>query len=168
MSAPIYSAEKYPGQRTKEKRELFRRFKFRVIEDLYKQRFFSLFNNCCFKCGRPEKDIQEIGHPPILCMDHHIPMALGGHLIPGNVVALCRDCNNRKLDKAPACFYSNEELLRLQPLLDAQANLFAFSFDWDQWNENREGYLLSMGVDQATVNAALHDENHPNFVGLGP
>lgn len=71
------SEEKFPGQRNKEKRELFSPYRLRVIEDLYKRRFFKHFGNCCFKCGKPEKPKPEIGAPPNLCMDHHLPMALG-------------------------------------------------------------------------------------------
>lgn len=161
------STEKYPGQRNKEKRELFRPFRLRVIEDLYKRRFFDHFGNRCFKCGKPEKLKQGIGAPPNLCIDHHMPMALGGHLVPGNLVALCRECNNLKCDKAPGEFYTGQELARLQPLIDAQKELFAFTFNWDKWNEDRKGYLLELGVDPYTVDAALHDEYYSGYVGTG-
>lgn len=159
------SSEVYPGQRSKEKRELFRPYQLRVIEDFYKYRFFELFGNCCFKCGMPEKARQEIGSPPILCIDHHLPMALGGHLTPGNLVSLCRECNQRKLDKHPSEFYTLEELARLQPLLDTQQRLLDFSFNWEQWRQNREAYLLSVGIDKETVRAALHDESFIGYVG---
>ena len=159
------SLEKYPGQRNKEKRELFGPYQLRVIEDLYKRRFFEHFGNRCFKCGMLEKARQEIGAPPNLCMDHHLPMALGGHLAPGNLVSLCRKCNGLKLDRDPADFYSQEELERLQPLLDSQKRLFAFSFDGDQWTRDREAYLLAVGVDQDVVHAALHDEDFVGYVG---
>ncbi|WP_436141023.1 HNH endonuclease [Acidovorax sp. LjRoot74] len=159
------SLEKYPGQRNKEKRELFGRYQLRVIENLYKRRFFEHFDNRCFKCGMPEKVKQEVGSPPNLCMDHHLSMALGGHLTPGNLVSLCRKCNGLKLDRAPADFYTQEELARLQPLLDAQNYLFAFSFDRDQWTRDRETYLLAVGVDQDVVHAALNDEDFVGYVG---
>jgi hypothetical protein len=161
------STEKYPGQRNKEKRELFRLYRLRVIEDLYKRRFFEHFGNCCFKCGKPEKPKQEIDAPPNLCIDHHVPMALGGHLVPGNLVSLCRRCNEQKLDAAPSEFYSLDELTRLQPLLDTQRDLFAFSFNWDKWRQDREAYLLELGVEQDTVRAALHDEYFVGYVGTG-
>jgi 5-methylcytosine-specific restriction endonuclease McrA len=164
---PSRSAETYPGQRGKEKRELFKRFRCRVIEDVYRRRFFSLFKNCCFKCGRPEKQKQEIGSPPILCIDHHVPMALGGHLVPGNLVSLCRDCNNRKLDVPPAAFYSPEELKRLEPLLEAQHSLFTFELDWDRWLDDREAYLLDLGVEPTAISAALYDEKDYRYVGPG-
>jgi hypothetical protein len=161
------SSEKYPGQRNKEKRDLFRPYRLRVIEDLYKRRFFEHFGNRCFKCGKLEKAKQEVGVPPNLCMDHHLPMALGGHLVPGNLVSLCRDCNERKLDKHPTEFYTREELSRLKPLLDTQGCIFDFSFNWDQWEEDREAYLLAIGIDKELVNAALNDECFIGYVGTG-
>lgn len=161
------SSEKFPGQRNKERRELFRPYQIRVIEDLFKRRFFEHFGNRCFKCGKAEKVKQEIGAPPHLCMDHHLPMALGGHLFPGNLVSLCRKCNELKLDKHPADFYTPEELARLQPLLNSQEGLFAFSFNWDQWTLDREAYLLAVGVEKEVVHAALHDEYFVGYVGTG-
>lgn len=160
------SAETFPGQRNKEKRELFQPYKFRVIEDLYKKRFYEHFGNRCFKCGLKEKAEQEIGAPPNLCMDHHVPMALGGHLKPGNLVALCRKCNEKKLDKHPTEFYTQEELTHLQPLLNNQTSVFAFSFNWEKWSEDRESYLLSIGVDKNIVHAALHDEYFVGYIGM--
>lgn len=163
----LKSLERYPGQRNKEKRDLFRPYRFRVIADLYKRRFFESFGNSCFKCGKQEKPIQEIGAPPHLCMDHHIPMALGGHLVPGNLVSLCRGCNERKLDRAPTEFYTEEELVRLQPLLESQREIFAFTFNFDKWGRYREAYLLEVGVDQVSVGAALTDECFIGYVGSG-
>lgn len=162
---PKKSAEKYPGQRNKEKQQLFRPYRFRVIEDLFKRRFFEHFGNCCFKCGKLEKLQQEVGSPPYLCMDHHLPMALGGHLLPGNLVSLCRECNHQKLDKAPADFYTAGELERLRPLLDAQKALFDFSFNWEKWERDRQAYLLELGVDPTIVQAALYDEYFAGYVG---
>ena len=162
------SSEKYRGQRSKEKRELFAPFRFRVVEELYKRRFFEIFGNRCFKCGSPEKLKQEIGAPPILCIDHHIPMALGGHLVPGNLVALCRGCNGIKLDRDPAEFYTTEELQRLESLFEAQSELFGFNFDWNKWSESREKYLLELGVAPELVDKALHDEWYEGYVGTGP
>ena len=159
------SAELYPGQRGKEKRELFKRFRLRAIEDVFKGRFFALFDNCCFKCGAKERPHKMIRHPPILCIDHHVPMALGGHLAPGNLVALCRRCNEAKLDMAPEQFYSPTELERLRPLLDQQLTMFEFEFDWDAWNADRGKYLLNLGVEPGLVHELLHDPTHPDFIG---
>ena len=159
------STELYPYQRSKEKRELFRRFRYRVIENVYKKKFFALFNHRCFKCGAKEKPAPEIGQPPILCIDHHIPMALGGHLVPGNLVALCRRCNNKKLDLPPEEFYSSMELERLKPILDRQEEVFSFTFDYDLWEDDRQNYLLSIGVDAGLVQEILFNQEHPEYIG---
>ena len=159
------SAEIYPGQRNKEKYELFKRFRLRAIEDVYKKKFFALFDQRCFKCGVKEKPYQEIGRPPVLCMDHHIPMALGGHLVPGNLVALCRSCNNKKLDLPPEEFYTPSELERLKQILVQQKELFSFTFDEDTWKKDRKGYLLSLGVDASLVQELLFNPEHPYFIG---
>lgn len=91
-------------------------------------------------------------------------MAMGGHLVPGNLVSLCRRCNGLKRDKAPAAFYTDEELARLPPLFEAQKILFAFAFDCDKWAANREAYLLELGLEERTVNAALHDEDFYGYI----
>ena len=100
-------------------------------------------------------------------MDHHIPMILGGHLVPGNIVSLCRICNGNKLDQSPTRFYSEIELQALQPFLDQQEELFRFSFDWECWNEDREKYMLSLGIDSDTVYQVMHNPHHPDYVGTG-
>lgn len=158
--------EKYKDQRTKEKFELFKRFRLPIIEDFYKDKFFALFNHRCFKCGVKEKPHPEVGKPPILCIDHHIPMILGGHLVPGNLVSLCRKCNNIKKDKSPEEFYTPEELNKLNSILEKQSNIFAFSFDWDYWNRDRGGYLLSLGLDPKRVHEILYNEKDHDYVGL--
>ena len=58
-------------------------------------------------------------------------------------------------------------LERLQPLLGSQQELFRFSFDWDKWNEDRERYLLDLGVAPDAVHLALHDESYAGYVGVG-
>ncbi|HCI14590.1 MAG TPA: hypothetical protein DFK12_11750 [Gallionellaceae bacterium] len=162
------SVEIYRGQRGKEKAELFKRFRLRVIADLYKKKFFSLFDHRCFKCGSKEKSQQEFGRPPILCIDHHIPMARGGHLVPGNLVSLCRSCNNKKLDYPPEDFYTPSELERLKPILERQIELFSFKFDFDAWGEDREGYFLRLGIDADLVHELLFNPDHPDFIGAAP
>jgi 5-methylcytosine-specific restriction endonuclease McrA len=160
------SKEIYKDQRRKEKIELFKRFRLRAIEELYKDKFFALFNHRCFKCGIKEKPNPEIGKPPILCIDHHIPMILGGHLVPGNLVALCRSCNNKKKDKPPEEFYSPAELNKLKPILEKQSDIFDFNFDWNYWNKEREGYLLSLGINPIRVHEILYNENDRDYIGL--
>lgn len=160
------SLEIYPGQRTKEKRKLFGRFVASAIEAMYKEKFFALFGDKCFKCGQAETYRPGTVGVKLLCIDHHVPMALGGHLVPGNLVSLCRVCNGRKLDLAPEVFYTPEELGRLIPLLEQQHALFDFRFDHGAWSEDRYGYLVSLGFDPVLVHSLLHDENHRHFVGL--
>ncbi|MBD8050135.1 HNH endonuclease [Limnohabitans sp. JUR4] len=159
------SSEVYRGQRGKEKRALFACFRVRVIQDAYRARFFELFEGRRFKCGLPEKLEPELDKPPVLCIDHHIPMALGGHLVPGNLVSLCRNCNTRKLDSPPEAFYIPEELRKLKPLLETQKALFTFRFDEDRWMSDRETYLLDLGVHPTIVRNVLNDENHRHYVG---
>jgi len=160
------SKEIYKGQRGKEKRELFKRFKLRAIEDVYINKFFTLFEHRCFKCGIKEKPHPEFGQPPILCIDHHIPMILGGHLVPGNLVALCRNCNNQKHDHPPENFYTPEELDKLKPILEKQRDIFVFTFDWNYWKQDRQGYLLSLGVEPDLVHELLYNKEHPDYIGL--
>lgn len=157
--------EQYKEQRGKEKRELFKRFKIRAIEDVYKKKFFNLFDNRCFKCGTKEKPYVEIG-PPVLCIDHHIPLIHGGHLVPGNLVSLCHRCNNKKHDRRPEEFYSAEELNKLKPILEKQNEIFEFNFDLDRWENDREGYLLSIGVEKQLVHELLYNQDHRDYVGL--
>ncbi|HSW55999.1 MAG TPA: HNH endonuclease [Ignavibacteriaceae bacterium] len=160
------SKEVYKDQRSKEKTELFKRFRLLPIEELYKEKFFALFNHRCFKCGVKEKPHPEIGKPAILCIDHHIPMILGGHLVPGNLVALCQRCNNKKKDKPPQEFYTPEELKKLKPILERQSHIFDFNFDWEYWNRDRKGYLLSLGLDPQRVHKMLYNENDRDYLGL--
>ena len=75
----------------------------------------------------------EFGQPPSLCIDHHIPMILGGHLVPGNLVAFCRNCNNKKHEQPPGEFYTREELVKLKPILEKQREIFVFTFDWNYY-----------------------------------
>ena len=161
------SVEIYEGQGKREKRELFARYQVAPIHTLFRQRFFSLFSNRCYKCGLFADPGVMHETRRVLCMDHHMPMALGGHLVPGNIVSLCRRCNGIKLDRHPSLFYSESELQQLQPLLDQQDQLFAFTFDWHKWGAERESYLLSLGIDAATVQDVLHNPEHPDFVGTG-
>lgn len=160
------STEAYSGQRGKEKRELFGRFRLRVIEDVCRNTFFALFNHRCFKCGVKERPYKEIGRPPVLCIDHHVPMAWGGHLVPGNLVALCRNCNNKKLDSPPEGFYTPSELEELKPILEQQDEIFSFTFDWDAWHKDREGYLVNLGVAHSLVQELLFNSDHPDYVDI--
>ncbi|WP_407713238.1 HNH endonuclease [Comamonas testosteroni] len=160
------SVELYPGQRQKERRQLFSRFAIPAVEAVYREKFFALFGTRCFKCGQPETYVQGTRGLKVLCIDHHVPMAHGGHLVPGNLVSLCRRCNGTKLDQDPEAFYTAEELSRLQPFLDRQHELFNFVFDWDAWRADPAGYLIGLGVSPTLVGQLLHDEDHPDFLGM--
>lgn len=140
--------------RNVEKRELFGRFGLAVVEEHAKGKFFSFFGDRCFKCDSPGP----------LVMDHHVPITLGGHLVPGNLVALCRPCNNGKRDAPPEAFYSPSELDRLAPFLEGQHALFNFSFDRNAWKADRGGYLLSLGIDPALVAEVLGNPEHRFYV----
>jgi 5-methylcytosine-specific restriction endonuclease McrA len=160
------SNESNSVKRKREKRQFFNRYRASVIEDVYKRKFFDLFDNVCFKCGVKERDFVAFGEPPILCMDHHVPIALGGHFEEGNLVSLCRSCNGEKLDRSPEEFYSKDELDILQPLLEKQKSIFQFEFNRGKWNSDRKKYLLSIGVEEGLVNEVLFNEDHPDFVGM--
>jgi hypothetical protein len=141
--------------RQKEKQALWGRFKLAVIAEIYRRKLLALFSDRCFKCG---------AQPP-LDIDHHVPLLLGGHLVPGNLVALCRPCNNAKLDRDPLTFYSEEELNRLAPLLEAQEALFNFEADYEAWNNDKEGYLVSLGMSRQEAHAVFHDPDHRFYLG---
>ncbi|WP_373506493.1 HNH endonuclease [Thiocapsa sp.] len=151
-----HSAEAYKGQRNREKRALFRRFLLRAIARAYKEKFFALFDGKCFKCASTRE----------LVMDHHVPMIKGGHLVPGNLVSLCSICNNSKLDLDPEDFYTPEELERLKLLLEQERQLFELQFDRERWENDREAYLLDLGVQPDLVHEILYNPEHIDYVGF--
>ncbi|MBI5048779.1 MAG: HNH endonuclease [Deltaproteobacteria bacterium] len=141
-------------QRSKEKSQFNNKFALKVIQDFYKNKFFELFNHQCFKCGSIKR----------LDIDHHIPIVLGGHLVPGNLVALCKTCNNKKHDCHPNDFYTQSELKTLEPLLEKQKDILKFNFDQDYWHCDRKGYLISLGVEPSLVHEILNNPNHPYYI----
>ena len=48
----------------------------------------------CYYCGKPFK-------PKGLTMDHIVPLARGGRSTKENLVACCKECNNRKKTLLP-------------------------------------------------------------------
>lgn len=48
----------------------------------------------CYYCHRPCP-------PGELTMDHIIPLSLGGMSLKSNIVAACKDCNNKKKNHLP-------------------------------------------------------------------
>ena len=151
---PLGGLDAIERQRNKEKGQLFNVFVYPIIADLAKKKFFGLFGNRCFKCASPDS----------LVIDHHIPIVLGGHLVPGNLVALCHNCNNRKSDLPPEVFYSTQDLDRLQPLLAGQDGMFSFVFDREKWEADREDYLLSLGVEASLVHEVLNNPDHRFYI----
>jgi 5-methylcytosine-specific restriction endonuclease McrA len=141
-------------QRSNEKGQLFRVFVYPIIADHAKKKFFELFGNSCFKCGSHHH----------LEIDHHVPIVLAGHLVPGNLVALCKICNNKKLDSPPEAFYSPKKLNDLKPLFAKQHQIFSFTFDWEHWRRDRESYLLSLGIDPTIVHEALNNPDHRFYI----
>jgi len=61
----------------------------------------------CAYCGR------KVGAGE-LTMDHVVPVARGGRSVKGNVVAACKECNNRKRHLTPA------EQLLMKPAQDPE------------------------------------------------
>lgn len=133
-----------------EKTEFWRPFRYAVVKDLYEQKLYSLFGNRCFKCGCTSS----------LQIDHHIPMARGGHWIAGNLVALCSRCNVHKNTMLPSEFYLPDELQRLELVLDQEYALFDFKFDMTHWGKDRKGYLMSIGIDSELAENLLSNECH--------
>lgn len=146
-----------------EKRTFFSRFRLRVIEELYKKKFFSLFDNRCFRCGVYEAPTW-VWAPSILCMDHHVPFSAGGRFEAGNLASLCRSCNSKKQDKDPAIFYPPALLRELQPLLNAQTALFAFEWDAGKWLADPPAYLAAIGVPADQIYSTFHDEHFHGYI----
>ncbi len=93
-------------------------------------------------------------------------MVLGGRLEPGNIVALCRRCNGKKLDQPPEQFYTPQELAQLPAIFMQQAALFDFAFDDEAWRQDPAAYLVSLGLDEVLVEQLLHDELHQDYIGM--
>jgi hypothetical protein len=146
--------EEYKRQRNKEKRELMKPFQLEVIYQCVKDRLFGLFDDRCAKCRRRAS----------LDLDHHVPMTLGGRLVPGNLGVLCRSCNNAKSDVAPRDFYSDEKLSWIEAMLAQEQALFAFKFDWNHWHKDRKGYLGSVGIEASLADEVLCNRNHRWYI----
>jgi HNH endonuclease len=165
LDLPEAKKDVFSLQRSKEKSQFKMKYGLQVIQDHFKKKFFTLFENRCFKCGIKERQPYKQEGPPVLCIDHHIPIILGGHLVPGNLVSLCRRCNNLKHDRPPEEFYTPEELEKLKPLLEKQRDILKFTFDRNYWQRDRKGYLISLGIEPQTVDELLNNPNHPDYIG---
>jgi 5-methylcytosine-specific restriction endonuclease McrA len=154
-----YSTETYKGQRNAEKRALRKYYVQEVIYEHFRQRVFAQFGYKCARCGARSAKLE---------WDHHYPMILGGHLAPGNIVPLCRPCNQAKHDADPADFYSPGDLARIEALLVEQRTLMAFEWRVNRWyssEQSRRRYLLEIGLDPDLVHEMFSDPQHPWYQG---
>jgi 5-methylcytosine-specific restriction endonuclease McrA len=91
-----------------------RRAKKRGVKEFFtaeqRQKVMLQFGYSCFSCGYKESP----------CLDHHLPLSAGHPLEFGNAVILCRSCNAKKRNKLPSEFYTPEQLIRLNTLLEEQ------------------------------------------------
>ncbi len=96
MDEPWYTLEADPAHvaREREKARALRRTAW------WRRR---LQRGVCGYCGRSVPEGQ-------LTMDHVVPVSRGGRSTKGNVVAACKECNNRKKLMTPA------EQLMMKPL----------------------------------------------------
>ena len=143
-------------QRNKDKYDLYKPFVLPVLSNWAKRRLIGLFSERCFACGHAGK----------LVIDHHVPQALSGRLVPGNLCVLCSMCNGRKLDKAPEDFYTKDKIERIIPLLEKQIELFDFRFNRERWRAEPRAYLASIGISQDLIEQVLTDEMHPLYSGI--
>lgn len=75
-------------------------------------------------------------------------------------------CNEQKLDQPPEQFYTPQELAQLPAIFAQQAALFDFAFDEEAWVQGPAAYLVSLGLDEELVEQLLHDELHPDYIGM--
>lgn len=146
---PLSAQAEAKRQRNADKRALFKPFRLSVVEDAYRRKLHRLFNDRCFACREPGR----------LELDHHIPLRLGGRLVPGNIILLCSKCNCAKLDRSPSEFYSADELAEADLILGQQKSLFDFKFDWQKWSDDPLSYLLFLGVELDAAVAYLAERS---------
>lgn len=150
------SAEEAQKLRSTDKQKLFGRFQVDVLANAKRHQLRALFDGRCYRCGSLE----------YLELDHHVPQSLGGRLVPGNVVLLCRRCNLAKGEHAPSDYYSADELNQLEPIFAAQLALFDFRFNWTRWKNHPKDYLVSLGVDEAEAEAFINSREDGISVSL--
>lgn len=152
--------------RQRDKWEWDKKYSLRVIENHFRNKLFSLFAYGCVKCSKRgilRTDFTGMERVPFwrgLERDHHVPIRLGGRLIPGNIGVLCTSCNSRKNEKSPQSFYTTGELDRVQRCLDKEEETLHFKFDWEAWRQDRSQYLASLGIDRELIGEVLTNENH--------
>jgi 5-methylcytosine-specific restriction endonuclease McrA len=167
----IEEQNKKPMGRSQERYQLAKKFRPEVLYYQFKRKFFFLFDDQCFKCGRPaewrcipETDL-EMGGVLIqeqLVMDHHIPFEKGGKLEAGNTVCLCKQCNGAKGTSHPERFYSGHEL-------DPKGRWYWTVNEWRLFlngdNETRREILLGEGVNEELARCCLDSPDHRFFCG---
>ncbi|MFO1163501.1 MAG: HNH endonuclease signature motif containing protein [Reyranellaceae bacterium] len=167
---PPLSESDIRAVRSRDKSQWHRPYLFDVIENHYRTRLFKLFGYRCFNCRKLGKLVEQAGMEYVpfwrgLDRDHHVPLSLGGRLVPGNIVILCPSCNGRKHERDPRAFYSPDQLVALRPLLAKEAEVLAFKFDPARWRDDRRAYLVSLGIGEQLAEQVLCNENHRYFVG---
>jgi 5-methylcytosine-specific restriction endonuclease McrA len=151
-------AAEYDRLRREQRRALERAYRLEPIFDLYRQRLIDAFGGRCARCGALS---------PVV-LDHHVPLALGGVLQPGNIVPLCRHCNDAKHEQPPERFYSAEQLAWIDERLAEQPAIMAFEFNWRRWHygdrDARRAYLVEVGLGAEILQAVFDDPEHRWYV----
>lgn len=94
-------------QCSRRRRELKKNYDYQFTNDNI-QTVYSRFNNQCFNCGLTER----------LEIDHHYPLSSGHKLTLDNAVLLCKSCNSSKSNKSPEDFYTLQQLVALEVIMD--------------------------------------------------
>ncbi len=159
--------------RANEKYRLWHKKYFtKAIGNHFRNKVYASFCWRCFLCGAPAKyrdrRAVEFRHATIvsnLHFDHHIPRANGGLLIPGNIVVLCRDCNNKKADRVPETVYTRDEWNDLGWLLTEQTELLRFRFSRQKWLSDKRKYYDEIGLNAELIDEVLTNPLHSFFEG---
>ncbi len=77
-----------------------------------KEEILVKYKNECFKCGSQKN----------LTLDHHMPLSLGYGLKKGNIVVLCKKCNNKKGHLLPSEYYTSKEIMKLKTLYNIDSH----------------------------------------------
>jgi hypothetical protein len=137
--------------RTSQRANFIRGYGIRPVYEHFRSKLVAAFGGGCFRCG---------ARAPLV-LDHCVPIALGGRLVPGNITVLCRECNELKGEAHPEDFYAADEMSRLVLLLEAQIELLAFEWKAVRWwsgsEDERRQYLREIGLGTKAIEG-LFDE----------
>lgn len=161
-----------------------RRFRPDILYYQFKLNFFSLFDNKCFKCKKfatwdmyPDSDemMGSLLRQKQLVIDHHIALENGGSYQPGNLVSLCQRCNGRKRTMRPEDFYDDQELVKLEPYLIVQSDIFPPEgkyWGWKKYEQFIDGdmdvkrtMLIGENIDPGLIEICLTNPNHYYYCG---